>query len=198
LVMLHPFMPFITEELWHAIAHRPQYDLIQASWPDVAAIPVDAAAGDDINWLIKAISAIRSARTELNVPPSALLNCIVNNASAETAARLGRHQFALQKMARLETIEPGSANSQGALQVVVDEATFVMPLADIIDLSAERARLEKALDKARKEATALQGRLGNPAFAEKAKPEAVDQARTDLAERELQIDKLERALKALG
>jgi valyl-tRNA synthetase len=198
LVMLHPFMPFITEELWHAIAHRPHYDLIQASWPDVATIPVDAAAGDDVNWLIKAISAIRSARTELNVPPSALLNCIVNNADAETAARLGRHQFALQKMARLESIASGHANSQGALQVVVDEATFVMPLADIIDLSAERARLEKALDKASKEATALQGRLGNPAFAEKAKPEAVDQARADLAERELQIDKLERALKALG
>jgi valyl-tRNA synthetase len=198
LVMLHPFMPFITEELWHAIAHRPDYDLIQASWPDVATIPVDAAAGDDINWLIKAISAIRSARTELNVPPSALLNCIVNNASAETAARLGRHQLPLQKMARLTSIASGSANSQGALQVVVDEATFVMPLADIIDLSAERARLEKALDKASKEATALQGRLGNPTFAEKAKPEAVDQTRADLAERELQIDKLERALKALG
>jgi valyl-tRNA synthetase len=198
LVMLHPFMPFITEELWHAIAERPQYDLIQASWPDVATIPVDAAAGNDINWLIKAISAIRSARTELNVPPSALLNCIVNNASAETAARLGRHQSALQKMARLETIASGNANSQGALQVVVDEATFVMPLADIIDLSAERARLEKALDKARKDAATLQGRLGNSTFAEKAKPEAVEQARADLAERELQMDKLERALKALG
>jgi valyl-tRNA synthetase len=198
LVMLHPFMPFITEELWHAIANRPHYDLIQASWPDVAAIPVDTAAGDDINWLIKTISAIRSARTELNVPPSALLTCIVNNSSADTAARLSRHQFALQKMARLDSIAPGSANSQGALQVVVDEATFVMPLADIIDLSAERARLEKALDKANKEATALQGRLGNPAFAEKAKPEAVEQARADLADREQEIDKLQRALKALG
>ncbi len=198
LVMLHPFMPFITEELWHAIADRPHYDLIQAKWPDAAHIPVNSHASDDINWLIKTISAIRSARTELNVPPSALLNCIVDNASAETVARIQRHQGALQKMARLESLTTGTVNSQGALQVIVDEATYILPLADIVDLSAERARLEKALEKASKDAALLHGRLGNPAFAEKAKPEAVEQARADLAEREMQMDKLGRALKALG
>ncbi len=198
LVMLHPFMPFITEELWHAIADRPNYDLIQAKWPDVARIPVSSAASDDINWLIKAINAIRSARTELNVPPSALLTCIVDNAGTETVARIERHQSSLQKIARLASVTTGTANSQGALQVIVEEATYILPLADIIDLGAERARLEKALDKASKEATALQARLGNPAFAEKAKPEAVEQARADLAEREMQMDKLGRALKALG
>jgi valyl-tRNA synthetase len=198
LVMLHPFMPFITEELWHAIATRPHYDLIQASWPIFEDASIDKAAVDDINWLIKTISAIRSARTELNVPPSALLHCIVDNASAETSARLARHQSALQKMARLEHISVGPIDSKDALQVVVDEATYVLPLADIIDLGAERSRLEKALDKASKEATALQGRLSNPAFAEKAKPEAVEQASKDLADREMQMDKLERALKALG
>jgi valyl-tRNA synthetase len=197
LVMLHPFMPFITEELWHALAKRP-HDLITAAWPKLESISVDTAAVVDINWLIKTISAIRSARTELNVPPSALLDCVVSNATAETAARIARHQSALQKMARLESIGTGDAQSKGAIQVVVDEATFVLPVADIIDLGAEKSRLEKALDKASKEAAALNGRLGNSAFAEKAKPEAVDQARADLADREQQMDKLQRALKALS
>jgi valyl-tRNA synthetase len=197
LVMLHPFMPFITEELWHALARRPQ-DLITAAWPVLDAISVDTAAVADINWLIKTISAIRSARTELNVPPSALLGCLVANAGADTAARITRHQSALQKLARLDSIAAGDAPTKGAIQVVVDEATFVLPVADIIDLGAEKARLEKAFEKASKEAAALQGRLGNPAFAEKAKPEAVEQARADLADREQQMEKLKLALSALG
>jgi valyl-tRNA synthetase len=197
LILLHPIAPFITEELWHKLVDYDRGDLICERRPRFEGI-TDAEAVFEIDWLLKTISAIRSARTELNVPPSALLNCIVNNASAETAARLRRHQSALQKMARLETITTGTADSHGALQVIVDEATYVMPLSNIVDLGAERARLEKALEKARKEAAALQARLGNPAFAEKAKPEAVEQARADLAERDMQIDKVERALKALG
>ncbi len=196
LILLHPVAPFVTEEIWHSLQSR-SADLINTHWTSFDLMP-DVVAESEINWLIKTISAIRSARTELNVPPSALLTCIVDNAGPETVARIERHQSALQKMARLESITIGTANSQGALQVIVDEATYILPLSNIIDLGAERTRLDKALEKASKEASALQGRLGNTAFVDKAKPEAVEQARADLAEREIQIDKLQRALKALG
>jgi valyl-tRNA synthetase len=198
LVMLHPFMPFISEELWHALADRGGHDLITARWPEAASLPVDAEAVTDINWLVKAISAIRSARTELNVPPSAQLAATIMQAGAQTAARVARHESALQRLARLASVTVGAAPLSGSLQVVVEEATIVLPVADIIDLAAEKARLEKARDKAAKEAAALSGRLGNAAFVDKAKPEAVEQARADLAEREQQMEKLDRALAALG
>ena len=195
--MLHPFMPFITEELWHALAKRDS-DLIVTRWPHVEASAIDAEAVADINWLVKAITAIRSARAELNVPPAAQLAACVSGASALTQARIERHQPALQRLARLTSCAAGDAEVKGSIQLVVDEARFILPVADIIDLAAERARLEKARDKAQQEAASLKARLDNPAFVGKAKPEAVEQARADLQSREEQAQKLAQALSALG
>jgi valyl-tRNA synthetase len=196
LVMLHPFMPFITEELWSKMGPR-DHDLIVAHWPMADARALDPSAAQEIDWLIRLVNEIRAARTELNVPPSARLPLHVREASAETVARLGRQEAALARLARVDQAQ-GNAPEGGALQLVVDEATFVMPLGDVIDLEAERARLTKAIAAAEKERDGLAGRLGNPSFVERAKPEAVEKARADHAEKTAEAERLSAALARLG
>jgi valyl-tRNA synthetase len=195
LVMLHPVMPFITEELWHKLAKRP-CDLILARWPDAAALPRDAAASTEIDWLIGLVSGVRSARTELNVPPGAKLGYVVEGASAETQARLEAQAAAIERLARIHPVQTAAAG--GRLQLVHGEATFVMPLEGVIDIAAERARLEKAIAAAMKERDALAARLASPGFTEKARPEAVEKARADHAARAEEAERLGAALARLG
>ncbi|MDP8912977.1 MAG: class I tRNA ligase family protein, partial [Pseudomonadota bacterium] len=196
LVMLHPFMPFITEELWHAMGDRP-YDLILAKWPMPDARALDPEAGPEIDWLIRLISGIRAARTELNVPPGARLPLHVRDADHRTSERLARNEAALRRLARIDRIAPGEV-SGGAAQLVVDEATYILPLEGVIDIEAERSRLGKALQAAEKERDALAGRLSNPSFVERAKPEAVEKARLDHAEKASDAEKYRAALSRLG
>ena len=200
LVMLHPFMPFITEELWHAMAAPGQArdsDLIVARWPQ-ALYAVDSEAQAEIDWLIRLISAMRTARTELNVPPGAKLPVVVHDASEETRRRIDRQGAALARLGRVESLAFGESVAGGAAQIVVDEATFILPLEGVIDIAAEKARLAKALTAAEKERDALGGRLSNPAFVEKAKPEAVAKAREDHAEKSAEAEKLKAALDRLA
>ncbi len=196
LVMLHPFMPFITEELWHAMGER-NYDLIVAKWPEPKA-DLDLAAGAEINWLIQLVTEVRSAKNELGLAPGARLNAFVRDASPETLARIERQTAAIARQARLDSISNAEAPAGGAVQIVVDEATFVIPLEGIIDLDAERARINKAIEAVSKEAKSLEGRLSNPAFVEKAKPEAVEKARADHAEKAAEVERLSAALARLG
>jgi valyl-tRNA synthetase len=193
LVMLHPVMPFLTEELWHQLAIRD--DLILAQWVATDAIPEDAAASADIDWLIGLISEVRSARTEVNVPPSAKLAYAVEGASPETLARFAANAAVIERLAR---ILPGDVADGGRLQVVHGEATILIPIGDVVDLAAEKARLDKALAAAIKERDALAGRLANPGFTEKAKPEAVEKAREDHAARSAEAERLQAALSRLG
>ena len=192
LVVLHPFMPFITEELWHALGQR-DHELIVAKWPMADARALDPAAEAEIGWLIKLVSEVRAARTELNVPPGARLSYGVRDAGAETQARLKAHGSTIARMAR---IEPGAEDGQA--QVVVEEATFVLALGDVIDLAAERARLAKAIVAAERDRDGLAARLGNPSFTERAKPDAVEKARADHAERAAEAERLRAALGRLG
>ena len=196
LVMLHPFMPFITEELWHALGDRP-YDLIHAQWPKPNA-KVDAEASAEVDWLIRLVSEVRTAKNELGIAPGARLSAHIRDASATTQARLARQQAAIHRLARIDSVSAEPAPEGGALQLVVDEATFVVPLAGVIDLDAERARITKAIEAAMKEAKSLEGRLNNPAFVEKAKPEAVEKARADHAEKAAEAERLTAALARLG
>jgi valyl-tRNA synthetase len=193
LVVLHPFMPFITEELWHALAPR-DHDLIVAHWPMADARAIDPAAAQEIDWLIRLVSEVRSSRTELNVPPGARLPYAVADANADTQARLARNAATIARLAR---IDPGEV-SGGTAQVVVDEATFRLALGDVIDLAAERTRLAKAIAAAEKERDGLAGRLNNPSFVERAKPEAVEKARADHAEKSAEAERLAAALARLG
>ncbi|ANI77245.1 valine--tRNA ligase [Sphingobium sp. EP60837] len=196
LVMLHPFMPFITEELWNLTGER-ESELIVARWPQ-ALYAVDAQAQAEIDWLIRLISAMRTARTELNVPPGAKLRVIARDASEETRRRIDRQGAALARLGRVESLSFGDAVEGGAAQVVVDEATFILPLEGVIDIGAEQARLAKALASAEKERDSLSGRLSNPSFVEKAKPEAVAKAREDHAEKAAEAERLKAALDRLA
>jgi valyl-tRNA synthetase len=194
LVMLHPFMPFITEELWSA-NERP-YPLILAKWPMPDARALDPEAGQEIDWLIRLVTGIRGARSELNVPPGARLPLHVRDADPETQARLERNRAAIERLARVQPAD-GEA-SGGAAQVVVDEATYVLPLEGVIDVAAERVRLLKAVEAAEKDRDSLAARLGNPSFVERAKPEAVEKARADHDERAAEAERYRAALKRLG
>ncbi|WP_448664430.1 valine--tRNA ligase [Sphingomonas sp. CJ20] len=196
LVLLHPFMPFITEELWSKMGPR-DHELIVAHWPMADARALDPEAAQEIDWLIRLVSEIRAARTELNVPPSARLPLYVRDASDQTTARLARQQGALARLARVDQAE-GELPEGGSLQIVVDEATYMLPISGVVDLDAERTRLTKAIAAAEKERDGLAGRLNNPSFVERAKPEAVEKARADHAEKAAEAERLSAALARLG
>jgi valyl-tRNA synthetase len=197
LVMLHPLMPFITEELWNAMGDRGDHPLITAGWPDPRA-QVDPYAKAELDWLVRLVSEVRSARTELNVPPSAKLNLFAAEASEETAARLDRNGAMISRLARLESIQLSTFPGSGAAQVVVDEATYALPLEGVIDLAAERDRLSKGAAAAAKERDSLGARLANPNFTERAKPEAVEKARADHQAKAAEAERLRAALERLG
>ncbi|MDT9597907.1 valine--tRNA ligase [Sphingosinicella rhizophila] len=198
LVMLHPFMPFITEELWHAMGDRPT-EIILARWPMPDARALDPAAGEEIDWLIRVVNGIRTARVELNINPAAKLDLVVRDADPRTGERLRRNDAALKRLARIDAITSDSGQAVGgAAQIIVDEATFILPLEGVIDLAAERARLAKALEAAEKERDMLAKRLGNPSFVERAKPEAVAKARADHEEKASDAEKYRSALARLG
>jgi valyl-tRNA synthetase len=197
LVTLHPFMPFVTEELWNAMGERP-HPLILAKWPMPDARALDPEATAEIEWLIRIVSEARSARTEVGVPPSAKLNAWVYGGDALVHERLRSHHSTMRRMIRLGSLSNVSAPGQNGLQVVVDDITMFLEVSDVIDIEAERARLTKAAEGAEKERDALAARLANPAFVERAKPEAVEKARADLAEKASDAEKYRAALARLG
>ncbi|MEO5707290.1 MAG: valine--tRNA ligase [Alteraurantiacibacter sp.] len=196
LVMLHPFMPFITEELWHAQGERP-YELILAQWPQPEAV-VDPAAKAEVEWLIGLTSAIRTAKNELGIAPGARLDAFLESPSDLARQVVSANGPAIERLARFNalTFAPGPAGA--AMQIGVGADSIVVPLAGVIDITVEKARLAKALDVSTKEARSLEGRLNNPAFAEKAKPEAVEKARADHAHHAGEVERLTAALARLG
>jgi valyl-tRNA synthetase len=200
LVMLHPFMPFVTEELWHALADLEQprkYDLIHAKWPEPKAV-VDGEAKTEIEWLIRVVSAVRGARTEIGVSPGAKINAWIDGGDDHNRDLLLRNHGYLAKLARIYGFNNVGPTSANALQVVVDDITYYLQLEGVINLDTERIRITKAIEAATKERDALSGRLNNAAFVEKAKPEAVEKARTDHAEKSAEAERLTAALARLG
>ena len=197
LVMLHPFMPFITEELWSNMGPR-AHELIVAQWPMADARALDPQAAKEIDWLIRLVSEIRAARTEVNVPPGATINVWSYGANAATRERLLRNVAFLNRLARAQGFSTVSSPTTNGIQVVVDETTFFLEVSDVIDLEAERGRLTKAIAAAEKERDGLAGRLNNPSFVERAKPDAVEKARADHAEKAAEAERLSAALARLG
>ncbi|MEL6819899.1 MAG: valine--tRNA ligase [Pseudomonadota bacterium] len=189
--LLHPFMPFMTEELWTLTADRGGL-LCHAVWPQPKLEDEDAAS--DINWLVDLVSGIRSARAEMNVPPSAKAPLIIVGGNALDHERIKRHSDAIQTLARAESIDVAGTPPEASAQVIVGDATFCIPLGGLIDLDAERARLEKSLAKALGEVEKIRKKLDNPKFVENAKPEVVQAERERLADTQPAIKKLEAAL----
>lgn len=172
--LLHPFMPFMTEELWaHTAGEGASRDtlLCHADWPAPEFSDENSAA--DINWLIDLVTGIRSARSEMNVPPGAVAPLVVVGANGVTQERLLRHEAAIKRLARVETITVTDVAPKGAAQIVIGEATACLPLGSLIDIGAEKARLEKAIGKVEQEMGKIAGKLNNEKFVANANPEVV-------------------------
>ncbi|MXO89452.1 valine--tRNA ligase [Pontixanthobacter aquaemixtae] len=197
LVMLHPFMPFVTEELWGAQGDRANYPLITAKWPDFDA-GVDADAKAEVEWLIGLTGAVRGAKNELGIPPGQKLDAYCEAPSALAADAIARNAAAIERLARISTIHTSTAPEGAAMQIGAGTDTLVIPLEGLIDIDAEKARLTKALEASTKEVKSLEGRLGNANFVERAKPEAVEKAKADHAHHGAEVERLTAALERLG
>jgi valyl-tRNA synthetase len=178
--LLHPFMPFMTEELWTETAGADGRSnlLCHAEWP--APGFADDGAADEINWLVDLVSALRSTRSEMNIPPAATAPLVVVGAGKETLERLRRHEAAIGRLARVERVEEGREAPRGSAQIVLGEATWCLPLGGLIDLQAEEARLQKAHTKAVQECERLEKKLANEKFVANADPEVVAAEREKL------------------
>ncbi len=175
--LLHPIMPFITEELWRNSAGENAGLLISAPWPDFALDAMDRDAAAEMEWVVAAISAIRAARAEMNVPPAARMPLLVRDAEPVALERLARHSDHFVSLARIERIETAEAVPSGAVQILVEGATLILPVGEVVDLAREKARLAKEIGRLDSEIAKIAAKLGNPQFLAKAKPEVVEDQR---------------------
>ncbi len=180
LKILHPFMPFITEELWAKTveggAKRASL-LIEAEWPRASDYPRNDAAREEMNWVIDLVKGVRSVRSEMNVPPAAKIAMLLKDANATSRERLARHKEVILQLARLVTAEIENDLPKGCAQFVLDEAVVALPLGDVIDFAKERARLEKELKKAHDEIARFDAKLGNEQFVSRAPEDVLTEQR---------------------
>ena len=197
LILLHPIMPFITEELWGTLGRRDTM-LAHADWPAYGAELVDPAADREMNWVISLIEAVRSARAQMHVPAGAKIPMVVTTLDAAGQTAWDSNETMIKRLTRVESLDKVASFPKGSITVAVEGGSFGLPLADIIDIDAEKARLEKTLGKLAKELGGLRGRLNNPKFVASAPDEVVEEARDNLALREEEETKLKEALARLS
>ena len=196
--LLHPFMPYVTEELWDKLYGAPGGFLMLRDWPKDGERAEDKAASAEIDWLIRLIDGVRAARSALNVPAGAKIVMIANDGNAETSARLTRHADPIKRLARIETLSENQSAPQGSARIVVDEATFVLPLADVIDIAKEKQRLGKERDKALAEIAKIDTKLADQTFMSRAPQAVVDEQHERRATQTSLAEKLADALQQLG
>ena len=190
--ILHPVSPFITETLWEQTATRSSFAMAE-KWPGLDGGWRDEAAKDEIDWILRTVSKVRSVRGDVNVPAGAKVPAIIAGVGEVTAARLKAHRDVIMRLARLETLEIGQDAPAGAVKCVVDEATIALEIADLIDPAAEIERLDKQLGKLTGELTGLEKRLANEAFVAKAPPEVVAEQRARMGDIGATVEKLQAA-----
>ena len=201
--LLHPIMPFLTEELWEKTADSRPGPLIVSPWPDLPDSLIDAEANAEMDWMVRLISEVRSLRSEMNVPPKAKVPVRLANAGEIAARAIAGHAGLMERVARLDGIEiidaaAIDAAAEGAIQFVIDEATAFVDIAGSIDLDAERARLDKAVAKQLDEIARFEKKLANEKFVANAPDEVVAQEREKLADAEAALAKLKDALERLS
>ena len=197
--ILHPFSPFITETLWEqTLETRDSGFVMQQSWPGLEGGWSDKAAKDEIDWVLRVISSVRSVRSDVNVPAGAKVPAIITGVDEVTSARVETHREVIMRLARLESLKIADKAPAGAVKCVVDEATLALEIADLIDPAAEVERLDKQLGKLTGEITGLEKRLGNEAFVAKAPEEVVAEQRVRLAELQATREKLATAREQLA
>ena len=197
--LLHPVMPFVTETLWAEFGFGAEGSLIVAPWPEAARLSGADEVARELDWVTRFIGEIRAIRAEMNVPPSKVTPVLLRDASAATVARADAWSEAIGRMARVSRVSvlDGEVPAEVA-QVVVDEATLILPLAGVIDLAAERARLHKERARALDEAAKVERKLGNADFVARARPEVVDEHRDRLSAFRQEMARLDAALRRIG
>ncbi len=199
LKLLHPFMPFVTEELWAETAGDAGRDslLIIADWPQLDGL-TNAAAQDEMNWLVSLITEIRKLRSEMNIPAKARPAGLAISGDVALAERLKRHSALICQLARLDSIALADAAPEGSAQIVVGETTYALPLEGVIDFDAERTRLDKEIANTAGEIARLEKKLGNERFVANAPAAVVEAERAKMADYAAQKAALEEARARLG
>ena len=199
LKLLHPIMPFVTEELWAKTGEQgPAREslLALAPWPELTGL-ADAEADAEIGWLVQLISEVRSVRSDANVPAAAKIPLVIAGAADATKARAGRHDETIKRLARLDSIAFAASAPKGSAQIVVGEATAALPLAGVIDMDAEKKRIAREIDKTVTEIKKVTDRLANPQFMAKAPPEVVEELKERGADFESKQSRLKLALQRI-
>ncbi|MBX6367213.1 MAG: valine--tRNA ligase [Rhodospirillales bacterium] len=197
--LLHPLMPFITEEIWEHLAGSDAGMLVVARWPHYGGGLGDRGAEAEMDWVVRLVSTVRAVRSEMNVPPGAQLALLIKDASPESRARLERHRDLVLRLARLASADLLDGEvPRGAVQAVLDEATLVLPIGDVVDLAKEKARLAREVQKLDGEIDRIAKKLGNEQFLAKAKPEVVEEQQERQSEAEAARAKLREALARLA
>ncbi|MDO5648083.1 valine--tRNA ligase [Paracoccus sp. (in: a-proteobacteria)] len=194
--LLHPIMPFVTEELWSLTGDRAGM-LVHGDWPEYGAELINADADREMNWVIAVIESVRSARAQMGVPAGAKLDLIVTQADDAARAALTANSPLIERLARVNAPVDGAA-ARGMIAVSAAGASFALPIGDVIDVAAETARLQKSVAKAEKDAGGLRGRLANPKFVENADAEVIEETQAKLAALDDDLARLRAALDQLA
>ncbi|MFN7224068.1 MAG: valine--tRNA ligase [Paracoccaceae bacterium] len=197
MILLHPMMPFITEELWSITGSRAKM-LVHTDWPSMPASLIDAPSMAEMTWVTTLIDEIRSARAQVHVPVGLKLGLVAIAMDEAAQKAWDNNEMLIQRLARIEALSRADAAPKGAITVAAEGATFAIPLGGVIDIAEEKARLQKSLDKLAKEIGGLKGRLNNPAFVASAPEDVVIEARANLEAREDEAAKLHAAVSRLS
>jgi len=197
LVLLHPIMPFITEELWGLTAARPKM-LVHGDWPVYGPELVNPEAEREMRWVIGLIEEIRSLRAQMHVPAGAKLPMLQLELDAAGRAAWAGNEALILRLARIESLEEVAVLPKGAVTIPVEGGIFALPLDGVIDVAEEQARLQKTLEKLDKEMKSLAGRLNNPGFVASAPEEVIEENRERLAQGQDETAKLRAAFERLA
>lgn len=197
MILLHPFMPFITEELWATTGSRAKL-LVHTDWPELSADLVDAPSMAEMTWVTGVIEGIRSARAQVHVPVGLKLDIVATAMDTAAESAWSRNEVLIKRLARIESLSKADAAPKGSITIAAEGASFAIPLEGVIDIAEEKARLQKSLDKLAKEIGGLKGRLNNPNFAASAPEEVVEEAKGNLEAREDEATKLKEAFERLA
>ena len=200
MALLHPFMPFLTEELWAETGKEgPAREtlLALAAWPDLSGLEAPDAEAE-VGWVVDLVTEIRSVRAEMNVPASAQVSLVLVQPSPDTAARAAQWDDAIRRLGRLASVTTAEAEPSESVQMVVRGEVAALPLAGVVDLAAELARLKKEEGKLDQEIARIDGKLSNESFVARAPEEVVEAEREKRQEYVLRKDKVRAAISQLS
>jgi valyl-tRNA synthetase len=196
MILLHPFMPFITEELWGTTGRREKL-LVHTDWPDLPPGLIDAEADREMTFVTTLIDDIRSARAQVHVPVGLKADLVATNLTKDARQAFQRNEVLIKRLARVDNVTEGPA-PKGSIAVAAEGAAFAIPLQGLIDIAEEKSRLQKAQDKLAKEIGGLKGRLDNPNFTRSAPEDVVMEAQSNLEARQDEAAKIREALRRLS